>query len=186
MTPSPTQKPVGLLSQLLEAEHLPAESWILDGFLGSSSTLIAAEKLGYRCLGIELSPEYAHAVIQRWESYTGQRAESRVRARSHPAMGELHRAASESPQLSPPAARAQQSSCRCPAAPPKKKSPPTQSGALFIFPHFLNKPAHFPNHRGALQLGFVTDTCAGIASWVSDARCDACGCVVTAVAVAAS
>ena len=74
MTPSPTQKPVGLLSQLLEAEHLPAESWILDGFLGSSSTLIAAEKLGYRCLGIELSPEYAHAVIQRWESYTGQRA----------------------------------------------------------------------------------------------------------------
>ncbi len=47
---------------------------VLDPFLGSGSTLIAAELLRRRCFGIELDPRYVDVAIARWESFTGQRA----------------------------------------------------------------------------------------------------------------
>ncbi len=47
---------------------------VLDVFLGSGSTLIAAERLGRKCYGMELSPSYCQATIDRWESETGQQA----------------------------------------------------------------------------------------------------------------
>ena len=47
---------------------------VLDGFLGSGSTLIACERAGRRCFGLEIDPRYADVAVRRWESYTGQKA----------------------------------------------------------------------------------------------------------------
>ena len=47
---------------------------VLDSFLGSGTTLIAAEKCGRICYGIELEPMYVDTVIRRWEELTGKEA----------------------------------------------------------------------------------------------------------------
>jgi site-specific DNA-methyltransferase (adenine-specific) len=44
---------------------------IIDPFLGSGSTLIACEKTGRVCAGIELDPKFADVIVQRWVDYTG-------------------------------------------------------------------------------------------------------------------
>jgi DNA modification methylase len=44
----------------------------LDPFLGSGSTLIAAEQLGRRCFGVDLDPRYVDVSVQRWEAVTGE------------------------------------------------------------------------------------------------------------------
>lgn len=44
---------------------------VIDPFLGSGSTLIAAEKTGRICYGMELDPKYTDVVITRWCEYTG-------------------------------------------------------------------------------------------------------------------
>jgi DNA modification methylase len=47
---------------------------VLDAFLGSGTTLIAAEKCGRICYGIELDPLYIDTAIRRWEDITGEDA----------------------------------------------------------------------------------------------------------------
>ena len=47
---------------------------IIDLFLGSGSTLIAAEKLKRKCYGMELDEKYCDVIIERWEQFTGQKA----------------------------------------------------------------------------------------------------------------
>jgi len=47
---------------------------ILEPFLGSGSTLIAAEKLNRKCYGMELDEKYCDVIIERWEQFTGQKA----------------------------------------------------------------------------------------------------------------
>ena len=47
---------------------------MLDLFLGSGTTLIAAEQLGRRCYGMEISPAYCDVIVQRWENLTGKQA----------------------------------------------------------------------------------------------------------------
>ena len=47
---------------------------VLDPFLGSGSTLIAAEKTKRACFGIDLQPKYVDIVLTRWEEFTGQKA----------------------------------------------------------------------------------------------------------------
>jgi DNA modification methylase len=47
---------------------------VLDPFLGSGTTLIAAERIGRTCVGIELDPLYIDAIIRRWQRSTGDRA----------------------------------------------------------------------------------------------------------------
>lgn len=69
----PTQKPVGLLTAIVE-KLFPDVETILDVFAGSGSTVIAAERLGKRCLTMELSPEYCDVILARWERFTGQKA----------------------------------------------------------------------------------------------------------------
>ena len=48
---------------------------ILDPFLGSGSTLIAAEKTNRKCYGMELDPKYCDVIVKRWEDFTGKKAE---------------------------------------------------------------------------------------------------------------
>ena len=70
----PTQKPVALAVEAFDKTTKHGQS-ILDLFLGSGSTLIAAEKTNRKCYGMELDPKYCDVIIQRWEEFTGNKAE---------------------------------------------------------------------------------------------------------------
>ena len=69
----PTQKPVGLLTDILNEYSKPVQT-VLDLFGGSGSTLIACEKLKRKCLMIEFEPAYVDLIVKRWQDYTGQKA----------------------------------------------------------------------------------------------------------------
>lgn len=66
-------KPVSLLERLLKNSST-REDVVLDCFLGSGSTLIACERLGRPCRGVELEPAYVDTSINRWQDYTGLEA----------------------------------------------------------------------------------------------------------------
>jgi len=70
----PTMKPLPLIERAIENSSRPGDV-VLDLFLGSGSTLIAAERTGRVCSGMELDEHYASMVIARWEAFTGERAE---------------------------------------------------------------------------------------------------------------
>jgi DNA modification methylase len=69
----PTVKPVGLIADAL-LDCSARGDLVLDAFLGSGSTLIAAERTGRCCHGIELDPAYVDVAVKRWQRYTGDRA----------------------------------------------------------------------------------------------------------------
>jgi DNA modification methylase len=69
----PTVKPVALVADAL-LDCSARGDLVLDAFLGSGSTLIAAERTGRSCYGIELDGVYVDAAIKRWQRYTGDRA----------------------------------------------------------------------------------------------------------------
>ena len=66
----PTMKPVAVMEWCMNM----TEGTIFDPFLGSGSTLIAAEKTGRKCYGMELDPKYCDVIVKRWEDFTGQKA----------------------------------------------------------------------------------------------------------------
>jgi DNA modification methylase len=76
----PTAKPVELVSRLM-ANSSTFGDVVLDPFLGSGSTLIAAERLSRRAFGVEIDPIYLEVAIARWEAFTGQRASKEGRRR---------------------------------------------------------------------------------------------------------
>jgi len=47
---------------------------VLDAFLGSGTTLIAAERTGRVCRGLELDPRYVDTAVRRWQAATGGHA----------------------------------------------------------------------------------------------------------------
>ena len=55
-------------------EQQPAGNVVLDLFLGSGSTLIACERTGRVCYGMEIDPHYCRIVIARWEAFSGEKA----------------------------------------------------------------------------------------------------------------
>lgn len=63
----PSSKPVPLMAYLIE-QCTQTNSIVLDGFLGSASTLIACEQLGRTCYGIELEPKFVDVAVQRYRS----------------------------------------------------------------------------------------------------------------------
>lgn len=69
----PTVKPVALLAEAIK-DCTKRGDIILDPFAGSGSTLIAAQKTGRVCFGIELEPKYVEVIIRRWETLTGEKA----------------------------------------------------------------------------------------------------------------
>jgi len=66
------EKPVGLIIEILDTYFL--KGLVIDLFLGSGSTLIAAEKTKRKCYGMELDEKYCDVIIERWEQFTGQKA----------------------------------------------------------------------------------------------------------------
>ena len=69
----PTVKPVPLVADAL-LDCSAQGDIVLDAFLGSGSTLIAAERTGRSCYGMELDPLYVDVAIRRWQGYTGDTA----------------------------------------------------------------------------------------------------------------
>ena len=72
----PTQKPLALAERAIRNSTRRKES-VLDLFLGSGSTLIAAEKLARRCLGMEIDPRYCDAIVRRYLAFVGPKKASR-------------------------------------------------------------------------------------------------------------
>jgi DNA modification methylase len=69
----PTVKPVALVADAL-LDCSARGDLVLDSFLGSGSTLIAAERTGRSCFGIELDPIHVDTAIKRWQRHTGDHA----------------------------------------------------------------------------------------------------------------
>ena len=70
----PTQKPVGMIGEIIN-DFTEEGDTILDCFGGSGTTLIACEKLNRKCYMCELDPHYVDVIIDRWETFTGKKAE---------------------------------------------------------------------------------------------------------------
>jgi DNA modification methylase len=69
----PTVKPVQMVADAILDCSARGEV-VLDGFLGSGTTVIAAERTGRRCFGIEIDPLYVDCAVRRWQVYTGAKA----------------------------------------------------------------------------------------------------------------
>lgn len=69
----PTQKPVELAEKAIKNSS-PKQGLLYEPFLGSGSTLIAAEKTNRKCYGMELDPHYCDVIVKRWEEFTGKKA----------------------------------------------------------------------------------------------------------------
>jgi DNA modification methylase len=69
----PTVKPVGMIADALR-DVTKRGDVVLDSFLGSGSTLMAAEETGRICGGVELDPLYVDVAIRRWQNATGRDA----------------------------------------------------------------------------------------------------------------
>jgi DNA modification methylase len=65
-------KPVELVARALANSSRPGDL-VYEPFVGSGSTIIAAEQTGRRCIAIEIDPHYAQVALERWGSFTGQR-----------------------------------------------------------------------------------------------------------------
>ncbi len=70
----PTMKPVSLCVRAIENSSETGDV-VADPFLGSGTTVIAAERIGRRCYGMEIDPRYCRVAIARWEAFTGKNAE---------------------------------------------------------------------------------------------------------------
>ncbi len=70
----PVMKPLPLMERAISNSSREGDL-VLDLFLGAGSTLIAAERTGRTCLGLELDPRYCDVSLARWEAFTGEQAE---------------------------------------------------------------------------------------------------------------
>ena len=66
----PAQFPVALAGEYIKA----FSGSIYEPFCGSGTTIIAAEQLGRKCYGMEISPAYCDVIVKRWETLTGKKA----------------------------------------------------------------------------------------------------------------
>jgi len=69
----PTVKPIALVADAI-LDCTERGNIVIDCFLGSGTTLLACERVGRRCYGMELEPKYVDLAIQRWQKLTGDKA----------------------------------------------------------------------------------------------------------------
>ena len=69
----PTQKPVELMRKPI-VNHTKRGELVYEPFLGSGTTLAAAEVAQRHCSGLELDPKYVDVVVKRWQMLTGKEA----------------------------------------------------------------------------------------------------------------
>ena len=77
----PSIKPVELVADAI-LDCTARGDVVLDPFLGSGTTLVAAERTGRVCYGIELDPHYVDTIVRRWQVFTGQSAEKESTGRA--------------------------------------------------------------------------------------------------------
>jgi DNA modification methylase len=77
----PTVKPVAMVADAI-LDCSARGDIVLDAFLGSGTTLIAAERTGRRCHGMELDPAYVDTSVRRWQKLTGGSARHAASGRS--------------------------------------------------------------------------------------------------------
>jgi DNA modification methylase len=89
-----TQKPVECMRRPMTNNTAPGES-VFEPFLGSGTTLIAAQGIGRICYGVELNRVYVDVAVRRWQAFTGRCA--RLAIEGSPTFCEIaaHRASSE-------------------------------------------------------------------------------------------
>jgi DNA modification methylase len=85
----PTIKPAAMVADAI-LDCTARNDIVLDPFLGSGTTIIAAERTGRICYGLELDPTYVDTTIRRWQSFTGKIA---VHEKSGRPFAELEREA---------------------------------------------------------------------------------------------
>ena len=73
----PMQKPVDLYATSMQHHTLKGDI-VCEPFSGSGTQFIAAEQLGRKCYGMEISPAYCDVIVKRWETLTGKKAELEV------------------------------------------------------------------------------------------------------------
>jgi DNA modification methylase len=73
VTLHPTVKPAAMVADAIMDVSARGDI-VLDAFLGSGTTVIAAERTGRRCHGLEIDPLYVDTAVRRWQSFTRQRA----------------------------------------------------------------------------------------------------------------
>lgn len=69
----PTQKPIALAAWFYEKYGSPGDL-VLDPFLGSGPSLLAAEQTGRRCYGFEIDPDYCDVILARYTAASGDQA----------------------------------------------------------------------------------------------------------------
>ena len=67
----PTQKPMVCMARAIKNHDAEV---VYDPFLGSGTTLLAADQLGRTCYGLEIDPRYCDVIVTRWEQQTGKKA----------------------------------------------------------------------------------------------------------------
>jgi DNA modification methylase len=68
-----TQKPVECMKRPIENNSSPGQA-VYDPFVGSGTTIIAAEMTGRACHALEINPTYVDVTIERWQNFTGEKA----------------------------------------------------------------------------------------------------------------
>jgi hypothetical protein len=69
----PTQKPVALAKWFID-RWCPSDAALADPYVGSGTTILAAEMAVRVCLGVEISPAYVDVAVRRWSKFTGRAA----------------------------------------------------------------------------------------------------------------
>ncbi|HEX8914378.1 MAG TPA: DNA modification methylase [Humisphaera sp.] len=81
-----TQKPLECMARPVRNHGGPGDA-VYDPFCGSGTTVVACERLGRPCYALELSPAYCDVIVQRWERFTGRKAERHPADEGTPAAG---------------------------------------------------------------------------------------------------
>jgi DNA modification methylase len=76
----PTVKPVALVADALHDCSRRGDI-VLDPFVGSGTSIIAAERVGRRAFGLEIDPLYVDVAIRRWQAYSGRTPPSKALAK---------------------------------------------------------------------------------------------------------
>jgi DNA methylase/ParB/Sulfiredoxin domain len=77
----PTVKPVAMVADAI-VDASARRGIVLDGFLGSGTTVIAAQRTGRRCFGLEIDPLYVDTAVRRWQAFTRDSARQAASGRS--------------------------------------------------------------------------------------------------------
>jgi DNA modification methylase len=78
----PTQKPVEIFARPMRKHTRPGDV-CFEPFSGSGSQIMAAEQLGRRCFACEIEPAFVDVAVQRWEKFTGRKAERLSGVQAH-------------------------------------------------------------------------------------------------------